>query len=79
MGGAGINPCGYQGVVFSTVGEESMYTEMVPVSAVRALMGWCLVGPEGCIVGITQPRLEPKKPLVPGQAPETHDRRWKPL
>ena len=48
-----------------------MYTEVVPVSTLRALMGWGLVGPEGCVVGIAQSRLEPKKPIVRGQAPET--------
>ena len=72
MGGPGINPCGYQGVVFSTVGKEPMYTEIVPVSTVRALMGWGLVGPESCVAGITQPiELEPKRPLVPRHASET--------
>ena len=71
MGGPGSNPCGYQGVVLNTVGEESMYTEIVSASTVCAHMGRGLVGPEGCVVGITQPRLESKQPFVPGQAPET--------
>ena len=71
MGGPGINPFGYQGVVLCTVGEESMYTEIVPASTVCSHMGRGLFGPAGCVVGITQPRLESKTPFVPGQAPET--------
>ena len=43
MGGPGISPSGQQGLVFSTVDEDSMYTEIVPASTMRALMGWSLV------------------------------------
>ena len=53
MGGPGSNPCGHQGVVLSTMGEESMDTETVLASTVCAHMGRGLVGPEGGVVGIT--------------------------
>ena len=52
--------------------QHTLYTEVVARVAQRADVSGGVVTPECCIVAVAVPRLQAKKPLMPGQSAVLH-------